>query len=108
MAVQMLAILASRFLRFSTLTHEEAFDLACHDNTVLETILPHEFQHKFSKIDDFEATLDFRLQQTPELIAERKQRMLKRKAEKMRRKELREQQTRARRALEGRKIVEKS
>ena len=44
---------------FDTLTEEQAFDLACHDNSIQDNVLPHDVNTKnFSKIDGFEAVLE--------------------------------------------------
>merc|ERR1719318_1182551 len=44
---------------FDTLTEEQAFALACHDNTIQDNVLPHDIKTKnFSKIDGFEAVLE--------------------------------------------------
>merc|ERR1712059_84444 len=44
---------------FDSLTEEQAFDLACHDNNVQDKVLPHDIVKKtFEKREDFEAVLE--------------------------------------------------
>jgi len=44
---------------FDTLTEDQAFDLACHENIIQDQVLPHDIDSKiFSKIDGFEAVLE--------------------------------------------------
>ena len=44
--------------RFDTLTEEDAFDLACHEDVVQRDVLPHEIMRKtFEKFDSYKAFL---------------------------------------------------
>ena len=60
--------------KFKTLEAEEAYNIAYCDEKVQELVLSSEFQQKFSKLEDFEAVIDFSVKEAP-LSAEEKQRL---------------------------------
>lgn len=89
---------------FDTLTEEQAFDLACHDNSIQDNVLPHDINTKnFSKVDGFEAVLELFFNRpeksketmSPEEFEKKKiADKLARKEEKLAKKAAREERTR--------------
>lgn len=52
---------------------EEAFNIACCDEKVQEVILPKHFEYKFSKEEDLQANLSFKVELTREEILKKRQ-----------------------------------
>ena len=50
----------SFFDRFRSLEAEEAFNIACCDEKVQNSILSKDFQHEFSKVCDLESEINFK------------------------------------------------
>ena len=60
--------------KFKTLEAEEAYNIAYCDDKVQELVLSQEFNQYFSKSEDFEAVIDFRVKE-PVLTDEEKKRL---------------------------------
>ena len=59
--------------KFNDLVAQDALDLACCDNKVQDEILVKDFNHTFTKIKDYEATLNFVVEVSHEEIKRKRQ-----------------------------------
>ena len=70
------------FFRFRNLEAEEAFNIACCDEIVQNSILAKDFKHDFSKICDLEAQIDFTFHDDSKVVMTKEDKKLLREEKK--------------------------
>ena len=90
--------------KFDTLTEDDAFDLACHENVVQRDVLPHDFDKRFFMFKEYEAYLDFKVQGVDSQIDPEERKRLKAE-EKRLKQERKEKRMQKRRLAEERKAA---